>query len=172
LELKLTELGILTHPAYKVCFVLDKTSVSESETASGVPNLHSCSSLEYVLHYFSLCSSMFSIHSPDGAGSLRKHHVKALDLIWRKFPAWNASNSIHIDDLQRNFALNPRSGLKILPYKNSDVTRATDQELPLLAKYLAHIAPMPDFNKLDHSAWKKVASAAAGAPSAAASGQQ
>ena len=131
LELKLTELGILTHPAYKVCFVLDKTS-------------------------------MFSIHSPDGNGGQRKHHVKCLELIWRRFPAsagggagWSAANTIHVDDLGRNFALNPQSGLKIAPYKNSDKTRQTDAELKPLGRYLESIAALPDFTKLDHGAWKK-----------------
>ena len=127
LEVKLTELGILTHPSYKVAFVMDKTS-------------------------------MFSITAPDeraGNGATRKHHVKCLDLIWRRFPQWSAKNTIHIDDLGRNFALNPQSGLKISAYKNSDVTRATDRELPLLARYLADIALLEDFSKLNHGKWKK-----------------
>ncbi|CAM9800948.1 unnamed protein product, partial [Chrysoparadoxa australica] len=68
LEIKLTELGMLSHPAYRLCFVLDKTS-------------------------------MFS--------------VKPLKIIWSKFPQWNEGNSLIIDDLQRNFVLNPQQGLKV-----------------------------------------------------------
>jgi len=128
-ELKLTELGVLMHPDYKVAFTMDKTS-------------------------------MFSIHSPDphsSTGALRKHHVKCLELIWRRFPQWNATNTVHIDDLGRNFALNPQSGLRIAPYKNSHETRRTDRELPHLQEYLVHIAQThADFTKIDHSKWKSV----------------
>jgi hypothetical protein len=59
--------------------------------------------------------------------------------------------------LQRNFALNPQSGLRISAYKNSHETRRTDRELPHLAEYLVHIAQThADFNKVDHSKWKTV----------------
>ena len=99
---------------------------------------------------------MFRIESRQSGGELRKHHVKPLQLIWRKFAHWNAANTLHVDDLQRNFALNPRSGIKIAPYKNSSETRASDQELLFLTRYLAHIATaIDDFTKLDHSQWKK-----------------
>lgn len=124
LELKLTQLGILTHPAYRICFVMDK-------------------------------GPMFRIESKQADGSLRKHHVKPLELIWRKFPHWNATNTVHVDDLARNFALNAQSGLRITPYKDSHLARATDQVLKPLARYLVDIAKLPDLSKLDHSQWKK-----------------
>lgn len=88
LELKLTELGILTHTDYRILFVMDKTS-------------------------------MFRIESPHN-GEIRKHHVKPLELIWRKFSHWSKANTIHIDDLGRNFALNPQTGLKIKPVRNNE----------------------------------------------------
>lgn len=76
--MKITELGILTHPGYKIAFVLDKTS-------------------------------MFSITTKRN-GKPYKHEVKALDIIWNKFPElYSPVNSIHIDDLSRNFAMNPQS---------------------------------------------------------------
>lgn len=34
--------------------------------------------------------------------------VKPLKIIWDKHPRWNASNTLHVDDLARNFALNPK----------------------------------------------------------------
>lgn len=127
LELKLTELGILTHPAYKVSFVMDK-------------------------------SSMFRVASPQSDGNIRKHHVKCLEIIWRKYPQYSSANTVHVDDLGRNFALNPQSGLKIAPYKNAPETRATDRELSHLTRYLTHIATTTeDFNKLDHSTWREQA---------------
>eukprot|EP00479_Gromia_sphaerica_P007145 TRINITY_DN2274_c0_g1_i1.p1 TRINITY_DN2274_c0_g1~~TRINITY_DN2274_c0_g1_i1.p1 ORF type:complete len:169 (+),score=24.04 TRINITY_DN2274_c0_g1_i1:203-709(+) len=120
LELKLTNLGILTNPNYQIMFVLDKTA-------------------------------MFSI-----TNGKRKHQVKALEVIWRKFPDhYNASNSIHIDDLGRNFALNPQNGLKISPYKKAHENRHTDKELMYLARYLVIIGQYSTFEELEHSRWKK-----------------
>jgi ubiquitin-like domain-containing CTD phosphatase 1 len=76
-EIKLIELGILSHPHYKICFILDKTS-------------------------------MFSMDSGK---------VKPLHIIWSKFPQyWGKHNTLHVDDLARNFVLNKSSGLLITPY--------------------------------------------------------
>lgn len=100
-------------------------------------------------------TSMFSVTSRRGRDE-RTHEVKALEIIWRKFPQrWNAQNTIHIDDISRNFALNPQSGLKIHPFRNAPVSRATDRELPKLDRYLTLIATLePDFTKLKHKHWK------------------
>lgn len=77
LEIKLTELGMLMHPHYRICFVLDKSSMFSMETGK----------------------------------------VKPLHIIWSKYPQhWNKQNTIHVDDLERNFALNKSSGLLISPY--------------------------------------------------------
>jgi len=119
LEIKLTELGMLTHPRYKLCFVLDK-------------------------------SCMFSVNSKKG-----KHQVKAMQLIWSKFPElWSPKNSIHIDDLGRNFAMNPGQGLKIAPYKRAHENRHTDKELLYLKNYLLLLKDIDDFETLDHGDWK------------------
>lgn len=119
LEIKLTELGILLHPNYRVCFVLDKTC-------------------------------MFSIESKKG-----KYQVKALQLIWNKFPEWGPANTVHVDDLGRNFAMNPQSGLKILPYKDAPNNRATDRELQFVGRYLYLLKELNDFTVVDHSKWKE-----------------
>jgi ubiquitin-like domain-containing CTD phosphatase 1 len=90
LETKLTELGMITHPGYKFCFVLDKTSMftvtsTKRDRSAGV----------------------------GGGGEISvQHHVKPLQIIWSKFATqWNTSNTVHVDDLQRNFALNPFNGM-------------------------------------------------------------
>jgi ubiquitin-like domain-containing CTD phosphatase 1 len=123
LEIKLTELGILSHPHYKICFVLDK-------------------------------SCMFSVKSKI-RGEERSHQVKALGLIWAKFPQWSAKNSLHVDDLGRNFAMNPGEGLKIKAYKNASVNRNSDSVLLFLWRYLTIIArDERDFEDLDHNEWE------------------
>ena len=84
----------------------------------------------------------------------------------------NASNTIHIDDLvqwrfvvasfeiitflslhqSRNFALNPREGLKVSAFKNAHTPEGlADRELYKLTRYLLHIANK-DFTTLLHKA--------------------
>jgi hypothetical protein len=49
-------------------------------------------------------------------GKIREHEVKPLELIWRKFPErYSAANTVHVDDLSRNFALNPQQVSRPLP---------------------------------------------------------
>jgi ubiquitin-like domain-containing CTD phosphatase 1 len=76
LEIKLIELGLLSHSNYRICFVLDKSSMFRS----GPQN----------------------------------QYIKPLHIIWSKFPnLWSKVNTLHIDDLDRNFALNPTNGILI-----------------------------------------------------------
>ena len=65
--------------------------------------------------------AMFTIKS-QFKNEEKKHYVKPLQLIWRKFEGiYHENNTIHIDDLSRNFALNAPQGLTIKPYKNGMV---------------------------------------------------
>ncbi|KAF9469228.1 hypothetical protein BDZ94DRAFT_1348175 [Collybia nuda] len=85
------------------------------------------------------------------------HSVKALQIIWNHFPQFNATNTIHVDDLSRNFALNPREGLKIQAFKGAHTPAAmADRELDKLGYYMVHIASVPDFRTLRHKDWKTV----------------
>ncbi|KAF7322378.1 HAD subfamily IIID h [Mycena chlorophos] len=80
-----------------------------------------------------------------------QHSVKALQIIWNHFPQFNASNTIHVDDLGRNFALNPKEGLKISAFKGAGTAQAaSDRELDKLARYMVHIAGVADFRTLEH----------------------
>jgi len=129
LETKLTELGMLTHPGYKWCFVLDKTS-------------------------------MFSITSKKRDGTKVKHYVKPLQIIWSKFPdRWGTHNTIHLDDLSRNFALNLDNGLKVTGYyrKKGGLNGARDVELIGLAQYLEQLAvKVRDFSIVKFQHWMDV----------------
>ncbi|KAF9482815.1 HAD-superfamily subfamily IIID h [Pholiota conissans] len=85
------------------------------------------------------------------------HSVKALQIIWNHFPQFNAKNTIHVDDLSRNFALNPKEGLKISAFKNAHTPEAwADKELERVARYMIHIANVEDFTTLTHKNWKSV----------------
>ena len=68
LEMKLTELGMLTHPAYKILFVLDKTCMFR----------------------------VTPVQPSASTGERRKHHVKALELIWHRLPQFSAANTVHV----------------------------------------------------------------------------
>ncbi len=131
LETKLVELGMLTNPNYRFCFVLDKTS-------------------------------MFAVTSTRRNGQKIKHYVKPLQIIWTKFPnIWNASNTIHLDDLSRNFALNIDNGLKVTAYyrkkKRSGRGRDGDVELIGLIGYCTKLArEVDDFTNVDFKDWKDV----------------
>jgi len=123
LELKLTELGLLAHPGFKISFVLDKTS-------------------------------MFKVASKR-KGKSREHHVKPLQIIWSKLTDYyHPGNTIHVDDLVHNFALNPRNGIRVKAFKNAAVNRASDVELVLLTQYILTIQNMDDLSLIDHQAWK------------------
>ncbi|KAK7467495.1 hypothetical protein VKT23_004549 [Stygiomarasmius scandens] len=100
---------------------------------------------------------MFTVFT-ERDGKPWQHSVKALQIIWNHFPQFNASNTIHIDDLSRNFALNPQSGLKIHAFKNAHTAQAmADRELEKLGKYLVWLVnEKEDFGTVGHKDWKAV----------------
>ncbi|WVQ72783.1 HAD hydrolase, family IIID [Cryptococcus sp. DSM 104548] len=94
---------------------------------------------------------MFPVFSHRG-GQIVKHEVKPLEYIWASYPQWSAKNTVHIDDLSRNFAMNPGSGLKIKAFNSAGTGHgALDRELARLGEYLVRIATtVDDFTTLDH----------------------
>jgi len=40
--------------------------------------------------------------------------VKPLGVVWGKFPQWSRTNTVMVDDLRRNFIMNPQNGLKVV----------------------------------------------------------
>ncbi|KAJ8581039.1 HAD-superfamily subfamily IIID h [Rhizopogon salebrosus TDB-379] len=144
LEAKLVELGMVGSTRnYQISFVLDKTC-------------------------------MFTVFT-ERNGQPYAHHVKAPQIIWNHFPQllvylhWtnertltpclhsSAKNTIHVDDLSRNFALNPNEGLKIHAFKNAHTEQArSDWELVKVGRYMVHIAATEDFRTLRHKEWKHV----------------
>jgi ubiquitin-like domain-containing CTD phosphatase 1 len=126
LEVKLTELGLLTHPRFKIAFVLDR-------------------------------ECMFKVRSYNKKDKkLKEHEVKALGIIWAKMPQFNAKNTVHVDDLEKNFVMNRECGVKIKAYYYSEETKNNDKELFYVARYLKLIAKADDLTQYDHRDWKEI----------------
>jgi ubiquitin-like domain-containing CTD phosphatase 1 len=125
LEAKITEMGLLDGldiRSYQLCCVVDKTWMPQVRRIR---------------------------RSGEQA---RKQHVKPLQVLWHAFGGrFHPGNTVHVDDLARNFVLNLQSGLRISAYKNGPATWAHDRELLPLTRYLLDIAEhVPDFRVLDH----------------------
>ncbi|GAX25425.1 protein phosphatase [Fistulifera solaris] len=101
-------------------------------------------------------TSMFTVTTTDKHNQTRTHHVKPLQIIWSKFSRWSAANTVHLDDLSRNFALNMSSGLKCTPFYRKKNPR--DAELLAIGKYLVELAQAGiRFDQIDFGKWKDVA---------------
>ncbi|EIW66772.1 hypothetical protein TREMEDRAFT_34604 [Tremella mesenterica DSM 1558] len=82
-------------------------------------------------------SSMFPIFSMRN-GQSYQHEVKPLAYLWASFPQWSAKNTIHIDDLSRNFAMNPGEGLRIRAFNSAGTLEGLrDRELERLGAYVS-----------------------------------
>jgi len=133
LETKLIELNMLTNPNYKFCFVLDKTSMFS------ITSIHKTKKKEY------------------------RHFIKPLKIIWSQFPSnWGPHNTVHLDDLARNFALNPQSGLRVTAFHRKKIKAGKrDVELLGLGKYLESLGsmrPSMAFDRVDFRRWQDVIS--------------
>ena len=85
------------------------------------------------------------------------HHVKPLQLIWTKFPQWGSHNTVHLDDLSRNFALNLTCGLRVTPFHRKKSSARRDLELLGLAKYLTQLAESKlSFDNVRFEMWQDV----------------
>lgn len=43
--------------------------------------------------------------------------MQALGIIWANLPQYSPERTVHLDDLSRNFAMNPKNGIKCHAYK-------------------------------------------------------
>ncbi|KAI8423258.1 hypothetical protein MSG28_014287 [Choristoneura fumiferana] len=69
---------------------------------------------------------------------------------------YSSKNTIMFDDIRRNFIMNPKSGLKIRPFRQAHLNRDKDRELVHLSTYLLDIAQYcDDFDTLNHKKWEK-----------------
>ncbi|KAF9052822.1 HAD IIID h [Panaeolus papilionaceus] len=150
------------YPYYDIC-IWSQTSWIWLETKLvelGMVGAHRNYNISFVLDK----TCMFTVFT-ERDNQPWSHSVKALQIIWNHFPQFNEKNTIHIDDLSRNFALNPKSGLKISAFKNAHTEEArADRELEKLSRYMVFIASLPDFTTLSHRNWKHVVRGLGGPP--------
>ncbi|CAL6430474.1 unnamed protein product [Bathycoccus prasinos] len=122
---KMQELGVLSHPSYKILALVDSGSMITVQTKER--GIFNCKPLGWIWA------------QP-----------------WSQERGYDSSNTIMFDDLRRNFAMNPSSGLKIKPFRNAYTSRATDNELKKLKVYVDIIArENVDFKTLDHKKWER-----------------
>jgi len=96
-------------------------------------------------------AAMITVNSP----KYGVYDTKPLGVIWGKFPdIYKKSATIMLDDLGRNFIMNPQQGLKIRPFRNAPMNRHIDTELLLIGDYLTLIKELNDFSELDHGEWE------------------
>lgn len=106
---------------------------------------------DYKIWFYLDSNAMISVHTAK-RGVIE---VKPLGVIWGKFKQYSSKNTIMFDDIRRNFLMNPKSGLKIRPFRQAHFNRDTDKELLKLSKYLKDIAEhSEDFNALNHRKWE------------------
>ncbi|WVQ85088.1 HAD hydrolase, family IIID [Cryptococcus sp. DSM 104549] len=110
----------------------------------------------YKISFVSDRTTMFPVFTQRN-GQPYKHEVKPLAYFWAAYPHWSPKNTIHIDDLARNFALNPGEGLRIRAFNKAGQPEGlADRELKRLGIYLVNIATnLDDFTTVDHGKWKK-----------------
>ncbi|KAK8858593.1 HAD hydrolase, family IIID [Kwoniella newhampshirensis] len=110
---------------------------------------------EYKICFVADRTTMFPIFIQRN-GQPYKHEVKPLAYFWASNSSWSVKNTIHIDDLSRNFALNPGEGLKIRAFNRAGHREGeADRELYRLGQYLVNIATdVDDFTTINHGDWK------------------
>ena len=157
IEIKLTELGMLTNPNYKICCILDRSAMFRVERQAGKKD-----------DIASMAGGSLVQNAGGGGGAGAKkrrrqkvvsHEVKPLAILWRsaagQAAGWSEQNTVHIDDLARNFAMNPSCGLKCLKYyrKNDGAARDAD-ELGKIGRFLVYLAGVADFRNVDFTRWR------------------
>lgn len=79
IETKLKEIGVSMHPEYKITACMDYTSMVTVDNVPGLPVGH------------------------------RVFDCKPLQVLWDRYPSYyNSKNTIMLDDLRRNYCLNPQ----------------------------------------------------------------
>lgn len=106
---------------------------------------------DYKIAFYLDSSAMISVYTAERGVT----DCKPLGVIWGKYSQYSAANTIMLDDIRRNFMMNPQSGLRIRPFRRAHFSRDNDKELLRLKKYLKDIAVnVTDFSQLNHAKWE------------------
>lgn len=132
IDVKLKELGLLDHPEkFKISVCMDYTAMVTVEAASA--------GIQWT--------------------SKKKRTVfdcKPLHVLWERYKEfYTPATTIMLDDLRRNFILNPQHGLVIKPFRKSTTSAKKDEEFFKLRRYFNILATLESFESLDHNGWKK-----------------
>jgi ubiquitin-like domain-containing CTD phosphatase 1 len=101
-------------------------------------------------------TSMVTVAAPGHGRAV--FDCKPLAVLWARFPGvYTPANTIMLDDLRRNYVLNPQNGLVIRPFKRATTRGKGDRELLKLRAYLLKIAPLESLEGLDHDRWERYA---------------
>lgn len=99
-------------------------------------------------------SAMCVVKSPEGEDH---KEIKPLEVVWTLSEGlWGPHNTLHVDDDAKNFALNPKNGILVSPYRKS--LFEVDNELLLLSYYLKAVVSQPDFtDRANSGQWRRIA---------------
>eukprot|EP00889_Picochlorum_renovo_P004679 jgi/Picre1/31709/NNA_007060.t1 len=103
------------------------------------------------------CMDYTAMVTVDNTGMTNKKvfDCKPLHVLWKRYPQYTSSNTLMLDDLRRNFVLNPQNGLVIKPFKHSTTERGrSDREFLKLDLYLSKLAELESLDHLNHDEWQ------------------
>ena len=123
IDVKLKELGVTSHPGYKITATMDYTS-------------------------------MVTVAAP-GYSKAPVFDCKPLQVLWNRYlEYYGEENTVMVDDLRRNFILNPQNGLVIHPFRKSVTSGQKDTKLLKMLLYFQKISQLESFKELDHDRWE------------------
>ena len=101
-------------------------------------------------------TSMVTIATPGHSRPV--FDCKPLAVLWNRFSEYyGPHNTIMLDDLRRNYVLNPQNGLVVRPFKHALTSGRKDRELLRLEAYFGKIADLEKLSDLDHKRWERYA---------------
>ena len=101
-------------------------------------------------------TAMVTVDNTGMKTSKKVFDCKPLHVLWKRYPQYTRSNTLMLDDLRRNFVLNPQNGLVIKPFKHSTTERGrSDREFLKLDVYLSKLAELESLDHLDHDEWQE-----------------
>ncbi len=161
LQLKLLELGHLDGPEAAE----GQRGAGDTGSAGGGGGGEGGGPFRYVMVLDRTATLDTPVRSIEGSEVVLSS-VKPLRFIWDRFPGhYGPHNTVHVDDVPRNFLLNPQNGLIIAPWQsagpgeNSQLQARSlqDRELEYLLQYLVELAQSSPgtWESRDHSRWRQ-----------------